>query len=52
MMRYGAGGIAGWGTVCGALNGACPIITLVAGKDYNKLVNELMGWYAHNPLPQ
>lgn len=51
MMRYGGGGIAGWGTVCGSLNGACAIITLVAGKAYGKITNELMAWYGTTPFP-
>ncbi len=51
MFRYGSGGIAGWGTVCGSLNGASAIITLVAGKDYTALVNELMAWYTETPFP-
>lgn len=51
MMRYGAGGIAGWGTVCGSVNGACALITLVAGKAYGKIVNELMAWYTTTPFP-
>jgi len=51
MMRYGGGGIAGWGTVCGSLNGACAMLTLIAGKSYGKLVNELMAWYTVTPFP-
>lgn len=51
MMRYGSGGIAGWGTVCGSLNGACAMITLIAGKSYGQLVNELMAWYGTTPFP-
>jgi hypothetical protein len=51
MMRYGGGGISGWGTVCGSLNGACAIITLVAGKAYGKITNELMAWYGVTPFP-
>jgi hypothetical protein len=51
MFRYGSGGVAGWGTICGSLNGACAIITLIAGKDYAKLVNELMAWYTETPFP-
>ena len=51
MMRYGGGGIAGWGTVCGSLNGACAIITLAAGKAYGKITNELMAWYGTTPFP-
>jgi len=51
MMRYGGGGIVGWGTICGSLNGACAIITLVAGKDHKKIINELFAWYASTPFP-
>ncbi|MGD9021071.1 MAG: C-GCAxxG-C-C family protein [Lysobacterales bacterium] len=51
MLRYGGGGIAGWGTVCGSLNGACAMITLAAGKAYGKITNELMAWYTTTPFP-
>jgi hypothetical protein len=51
MLRYGGGGIAGWGTVCGSLNGACAMITLTAGKAYGKITNELMAWYTTTPFP-
>jgi hypothetical protein len=51
MMRYGGGGIAGWGTVCGSLNGACAIITLASGKAYGKITNELMAWYGTTAFP-
>lgn len=51
MMRYGGGGIAGWGTVCGSLNGACAIITLASGKAYGKISNELMAWYGTTEFP-
>ena len=50
MMRYGAGGVVGWGTVCGAINGVCPVMTLAAGKDHKKLIDELMNWYCRTPL--
>lgn len=52
MMRYGEGGVAGWGTLCGALNGSMAAMNLVAGKgDYAKLCNELMGWYTGTEFP-
>jgi hypothetical protein len=51
MFRYGSGGIAAWGTVCGSLNGGCAMLTLIAGKDFGKLVNELMAWYGTTPFP-
>ena len=47
---YGKGGIVGWGTVCGALNGACGIITLTC-KDYAKVINTLFDWYTKAKLP-
>ncbi|MBI2432136.1 MAG: C_GCAxxG_C_C family protein, partial [Candidatus Hydrogenedentes bacterium] len=52
MMRYGAGGAAGFGSLCGALNGSAAAIGLVSDKDtQNKLVAELLSWYAATPLP-
>jgi len=47
MMRFGEGGVAGWGSHCGALIGASAFIGLVH-KDpavYSKLINELTLWY-------
>ncbi|MDI6871782.1 MAG: C-GCAxxG-C-C family protein [Bacillota bacterium] len=52
MLRYGAGGVAGWGTLCGALNGACAAINLVTpNADVAKLTGELLGWYTNQPFP-
>jgi hypothetical protein len=53
MMRYGEGGIGGWGTVCGALNGAAAIIGLFE-KDRQRrmqLIGELFSWYERAELP-
>jgi len=50
IMSFGAGGVAGWTTLCGALNGAAAAITLVSAN-YKPLVNELMGWYSTFPFP-
>ena len=50
MFKYGAGGVGGWGTLCGALNGTAAVLNLVH-KDYAKIVNELMGWYTEYPFP-
>ena len=47
---YGKGGIVGWGTVCGALNGACGIITLTC-TEYAKLIDTLFEWYTKTELP-
>jgi len=47
---YGKGGVVGWGTLCGALNGACGIITLTC-KDYAKVIDTLIDWYTRTELP-
>lgn len=52
LYAYAGGGVNGWGTLCGALNGAAGVISLAAGKrDQGLLVNELIGWYTTAPLP-
>ena len=50
MAEYGKGGLVGWGTLCGALNGASAVISLVT-KDYAKVIDELTGWYNQTALP-
>ena len=52
LMIYGHGGAAGWGTICGALNGSSAAISLVCQKsDSDKLVHELNGWYTQAKFP-
>jgi len=53
MMRYGVGGTAGWGSLCGALNGAGALIGLFSKKEkeLKKLVDELFLWYEQTALP-
>jgi len=52
MMSYGGSGVKGWGTLCGALNGAAAAVSLVRdGKASTPVVNELMGWYTQAFLP-
>ncbi|GAB4367646.1 MAG: hypothetical protein Kow0042_08390 [Calditrichia bacterium] len=52
LMIYGHGGGAGWGTVCGAINGAAAAISLVCTKaDSDVLVSELFGWYTQTLFP-
>ena len=50
MMEFGKGGAVGWGTLCGALNGASALISLVT-EDYARVANELIGWYTITPIP-
>lgn len=52
MMEFGAGGVGGWGTTCGALIGAAAAINLVTDKaTAKKLVSDLVGWYTQTPFP-
>lgn len=50
VMKYGAGGVAGWGTLCGALNGAAAAIYL-ASDDPDPVIDELFWWYSNEKLP-
>ena len=52
IMNFGKGGVVAWGTLCGALNGACAAVSLVyGGQPMTMIVNELMSWYSATPLP-
>jgi hypothetical protein len=52
MMRYGKGGVFGYGSLCGALNGSSAAITLVSDEGTaSKVVTELLNWYAATALP-
>jgi hypothetical protein len=52
IMTFGSGGAAGWGTLCGALNGASALISLVTAQArISVLVSELLGWYTQVKLP-
>jgi hypothetical protein len=53
MMRYGMGGVAGQGSLCGAVNGAAAALGLFAGggEDGLKLVRELCQWHEQAELP-
>lgn len=52
LMIYGHGGTAGWGTLCGALNGAAGVISLVCTKaDSDMLIHDLVGWYTQTDFP-
>jgi hypothetical protein len=53
MMRYGAGGTAGSGSLCGTLNGSAALIGLFVKKeeDMKLLIDELFLWYEQTELP-
>jgi hypothetical protein len=50
MFAYGNGGISGWATICGALNGSAAAFQLLSPKP-GPLVDALFGWYESEPLP-
>jgi len=53
MMQYGGGGTAGWGSLCGTLNGSAAYIGLFVDEeeDMKRLVTELFLWYEQTLLP-
>lgn len=52
VMLFGRGGGVSWGSICGALNGAAALISLVVPKDPSTaLINEVWGWYTTENLP-
>ena len=52
MMLYGAGGVAGFASLCGALNGSCAAISLACDKDQAlAVITELLSWYSGATLP-
>ncbi len=52
VMMYGRGGGAAWGSLCGAVNAAAAIISLVVPKaSSGPLIWEVYGWAASTALP-
>ncbi len=53
MMKYGHGGIGGFGTTCGALNGAAALIGLFVTEKsvQDSLITGLFRWYEKTRLP-
>lgn len=51
-MHYGAGGGGGFGSLCGALNGACEAMTYALPVDEaKKFTRALFRWYEVTPIP-
>lgn len=50
MFAYGGGGLAGWGSLCGALNGAAAALALLSARP-QPLISELCAWYEREALP-
>ena len=52
MMQWASGGVAGFGTLCGALNGAAAAIGLVCeSADAKAFIADLLTWYSEAQLP-
>lgn len=53
MFRFGGGGVGGWGTICGTLNGTSAIIGMTVGNGThrNNLISAIMEYYAKTSLP-
>lgn len=49
LYSYGAGGVVGWGTVCGALNGAIAVMDILGV--HNQLGNALIDYFCTDELP-
>lgn len=54
MMKYGHGGVGGFGTICGTLNGAAAVIGLLVAekKVQDSLITGLFRWYEKSKLPE
>lgn len=54
MMKYGHGGVGGFGTICGALNGSAAVIGLFVAEKamQNSLITGLFRWYEETKLPE
>ena len=50
MMKIGAGGMADWASLCGALNGSALAVSLLS-SDPKPIVDELFNWYQSEALP-
>jgi hypothetical protein len=52
MMDWAASGVSGFGTFCGALNGACAAVGLICSPaDAGGFITDLLTWYTETLLP-
>ena len=53
IFRFGGGGIAGWGTICGTLNGAAAILGMLVSTGAHRvtLTDAIFQYYAKTALP-
>ena len=54
MFKYGHGGVGGYGSVCGALNGAAALIGLFINDKavQDKMITDIFQWYEKEALPK
>lgn len=54
MMKYGHGGVGGFGTICGSLNGASALIGLFVDDKtaQDNLITGILRWYEEAKLPE
>lgn len=51
-LRFGMGGMLGWGVTCGSLIGGSLLIGLTVPKDHaERMINDLVKWYSTTMLP-
>lgn len=50
--KWGHGGAVGWGTLCGTMTGAGIALGFIAGDEGEKILNDVIAWYADNELPK
>ncbi len=51
LFKYGGGGIASWGTTCGAIHASAWVIQACAGTNAAAVISELYQWYCNFPFP-
>jgi cytochrome c553 len=53
MFKYGHGGVGGYGSVCGALNGAAALIGLLISDRsiQDRMIVDIFQWYEKEPFP-
>ena len=52
LSSYGGGGVASWGTLCGACNGAAMAVSMFhQGETRSQLIQEVLAWYENTKLP-
>lgn len=49
IFKYASGGVAGWGTICGCLNGALAAVAMAGAP--GAISDALMVWYGETPFP-